>query len=347
MAESPAGVRRLPAPSIGALALLQHVSNFWLCRALWVAAELGLADALAEGPKTPAELARRTGCQEDPLRRLLRALAPANVFADCGDGRYDLTPLSEVLREGVPGSLRAYVRTELGGERYAAWGELLHSLRTGEPGFDRALGMPFWEFFSRNPERARIFDQAMVALSHAVIETVLDVSDFSGVKTVVDVGGGQGGLLLHLLRAHPEMQGVLYDRAAVVEGARKEIEAAGLAGRCRAQAGDFFESVPDGADRYLLKLVIHDWPDELAIRILRACRRAMHAASRLVLIEAVVPEGAAPHPSRLLDLSMLAVTGGRERTAAEYEALLAAADLRRVRVAPTLGPMSLIEAAPC
>lgn len=326
------------------VAMMQMISGFWISRAICVFAQLGLADQMKDGPRSTGELSALTGTYEPSLRRLLRALATIGVLDENSDDRFVLNALSETLRTDVQGSLRSTAISELGGENYAAWGDLLHSIKTGEVAFDHVFGMSLWESLQRNPEDARIFNDSMTQAATETNEAILASYDFSGVKKIVDVGGGHGALLTSLLLEYPEMEGILFYTPSVIEGARSYFDAAGLADRCEAVAGDFFTRVPAGADAYILKWIMHDWNDERALAILRNCRRAMVDNARLLLMEMVIPAGNEPHFGKFVDLNMMVITGGRERSEEEFRELLDASGFRLVRVVPTNCPISIIEA---
>ena len=332
----------LPPPQA---AMLQMISGFWVSRAIYVAAKLGLADHLKEGPRTAAELVALTEAHAPSLYRVMRALASVGVLVEDEQGRFSSTPLLATLQSDVPGSMRAFAMTELGEEHYPAWGELLYSVQTGEIAFDHAFGMPVWEYYAQHPENARIFNDAMSGLSEATTAAVLAAYDFSSINKLVDVGGGHGRLLTAILNANPKMTGVLFDSPSVIEGAQSQIEAAGIGNRCELAAGDFFQSVPSGGDAYILKWIIHDWNDEKSVTILKNCHQAMAEGSKLLLVEAVVPRGSEPHFSKFVDLNMLVMTGGCERTEDEYRKLLASAGFKLTKIIPTASPMSVIEAA--
>ncbi len=325
------------------VAMLQMISGFWISRAIYVAAKLGIADHLGDGHKTANELAAATGTHAPSLYRVLRALASVGVFTEDEKRGFTLTPLSETLRTDAPGSLRAFATVELGEEHYPAWGELMHSVKTGEIAFDRAFGMPVWKFFEQNPENAKTFNDAMTGMTLAVNDAVLSSYDFSSISKIVDVGGGHGSLIASILKANPQMRGVLFDAPPVIEGASHRIGEEGITERCEVIAGDFFESVPSGGDAYILKWIIHDWDDERSVTILKNCHQAMAENGRLLLVEAVVPHGSEPHFSKFIDLNMLVMTGGRERTGDEYRTLLEASGFKLTRIIPTDSPMSVIE----
>lgn len=328
------------------IAMLQMISGFWISRAIYIIAKLGIADHLAGGPKTAEEIAAATGTHSGAIYRIFRALSSVGVLTEEADQRFGLTPLSETLRTDAPGSLRAFATVELGEEHYPAWGELLYSVKTGEIAFDKHFGMPIWEFFAKNPENARTFDDAMTNVSLAIKDAILASYDATTIRKLADIAGGHGSLLAAILKSNPEMKGVLFDLPGVTEGARKRIEAEGLSDRCEVIAGSFFESVPEGADAYIMKWIIHDWDDERSIAIFKNIRRAIAEGGKLLLVEAVVPPGSEPHFSKFIDLNMLVMTGGRERTEEEYRRLLEAGGFKLTKVIPTDSPMSIIEAAP-
>jgi hypothetical protein len=329
--------------------LLQMMNGYRVMQALYAAAALGLADLLAEGPRHSDDLAQAAAAHPPSLRRLLRALASLEVVAETTGGRFALTPLGACLRSGVPGSLRAAAIFFGDKRHWSAWGKLVDSVRTGETVWGPRSGQAFFEMAARDPQGAAIFNDAMTSMTGVLNAAVVDAYDFSGIGVLVDVGGGHGALLCGILAANPDLRGIVFDIAPVIEGTRARIAAAGLGGRCEAVAGDCFRSVPRG-DAYILKAIIHDWTDELSIAILANCRRAMAAGGRLLLAERVVPERIDATPETqgavLGDLNMLLLSGGCERTEDEYRVLLSAAGLRLARVVPTASPLSLIEAVP-
>jgi hypothetical protein len=324
--------------------MLQMITGFWVSRAIYVAAKLGLADLVKDRPKTADELARLTGTHAPSLYRALRALAGVGVFADDGQGRFAQTPLSETLRSDTPGSLRAMAMVELGQEHFPAWGNLMHSVKTGEIAFDNLFKQNAWEYYARNPEEASNFNKAMKGLTEMVNQAVLSAYEFSGVNKVVDVAGGTGGLISAILTNHPQMRGVLFDLPSVIAEARPQLDAAGVRDRCETASGDFFESVPAGGDAYVMKWIIHDWDDAKSTVILENIRKAMNENGKLLLIETVVPEGNQPDLSKFLDLNMMVMTGGRERTEAEFDSLLAASGFKLRRVIRTASPICVLEA---
>jgi hypothetical protein len=332
-----------PTPPPPAQVVLQMTTGVWTAQALWAAALLGVADQLASGPKTREELAAATRTLPGPLYRVLRALACVGVFAEQPDGRFANTPASETLRSDVPGSLRAYVVFVGQPWHVAAFGELLHSLRTGRPAVERVIGKPIWDFFASNAEQARIFNEGMTGIIAETVEAVREAYDFGGIETLVDVGGGLGVLLGAILAANPTLCGVLFDQPSVVGGAAATFARLGVTARATAVGGDFFQEVPRG-DAYILSHIIHDWDDERSIAILRTIHRCAAPGARLLLVEAVIPTGNEFSFGKLLDLEMLALPGGVERTEAEYRSLLGAGGFRLARVLPTRAPTNIVEA---
>lgn len=321
-------------------------TNLVIARALYAFAKLGIADLLNDKPTTSEELASVAGVDARALYRLLRALSTADVVSESEDHRFTLGPLGEALRSDTPDSLRAW--TIFSGEPFylQAWEQIVHSLRTAESAWEHVHGTSIFEYFGQHPEAGQIFDQAMTNLSAAEAAAILDAYDFSSVRKLADIGGGQGLLLSTILEAHPTMTGLLFDRPDAVEGIEARLQEEGLAARCEIVAGDFFVSVPTGADAYLLKYVIHDWDDEKSLAILANCRRAMADGTRLLLVETVVPPPGEPHFAKLQDLEMMVVTGSQERTIEEYSRLLEQADLELARVLPTSETASILEAFP-
>jgi DNA-binding CsgD family transcriptional regulator len=306
------------------------------------AAELRIADLLAQGVQTTEELAERTGTHAPSLRRLLRALAGLGVLTQTGPERFELAQLGQQLRADVPGSVRELVRMRLGSDTWLSWDELVASVRTGDTGWDRVHGMTLYQVHERRPEQAATFNAAMSQQSRAVAPAILAASDFSRFGAVVDVGGGDGTFLAELLRAHPGMHGVLVDLPAGLDGAAGTLTAAGVADRCQVVPGDFFTSVPGGGDAYVMKQILHNWEDEQAIAILRNCRKAMAPTARLLVLERVLPDLVSRDDRQveplLLDIQMLVVTGGRERTEPEFRGLFEAAGFTLTALTEPLPP---------
>ena len=324
------------------LAMNQMLTGYWVSQALYVAAKLGIADLLTPGSKSTKELATATKCHPSSLYRLLRALASVGVFAEDGPGRFVLTPLAQCLRSDLPGSQRGLAIMS-GEEHYRAWGELLYSVQTGQPAFDKLYGMPVFDFLSKHPEQAKIFDAAMVGVHGRETAALIEAYDLSGITVLADIGGGNGSLLTGVLQKYPAMRGLLYDLPPVVERATANLQAARLLERCQVIGGSFFESVPSGADAYLMRHIIHDWDDAKAVSILRNVHRVIGKDGRLLVVEGVIPPGNDPSFGKLLDLTMLVVPGGKERTEDEYQALYRAAGFDLTRIVPTKAEVSVIE----
>ena len=333
------------------LTLMNMINGAWLSQAIAVAAKLAIPDLLADGPKTSAALAESTETHAGSLHRLLRTLASAGVFAEDEDGRFRLTLIGELLRTGVPGSVRGFARMMNEDYRTPAYAGLLDAVKTGEGAFTRAYGMTLFSFLEQHPKHAKTFNKAMIAVTGHVALATIAAYDFSQFGRVVDVGGGNGQLIAAILAAHPNMRGIVFDLATGVEGASRYLAEAGVADRCQVVAGDFFKSVPSGADAYLLKGVVHDWDDQHSVQILANCRRAIPANDKLLIVERVMParvEATPEHLSASLgDLNVLVLTSGRERTASEYVDLLATSGFELRRTLPITGTVSVIEAVPC
>ena len=334
-----------PALTLRQLALVMRAS-----RALYAAAELGVADLLAGGPMASAELAARAKSDPQSMRRLLRALVAQGIFEEVGPDRFALNAAGELLRQDAPASQRAGVLFSAGGTAWQLWSDFLECVRTGQPAVERAFGKTVFERNAENAAESALFSQAMAAFSAAVSAPVIAAYDFAPFRCIGDVGGGTGRLLADILAANPAAQGILFDLPEVVAAAPPLLAAGGVAERCRIVGGSFFEAVPAGADAYLLKAVLHDWDDARCGAILANCRKAMAPAARLLILERVMPETALRGravEAYLLDLEMLLMTpGGRERSESEFRAMLSAAGFETTRILPTTAPVSVIEARP-
>lgn len=332
------------------LALYHLATGHYLSHALSLAAKLGIADLLADGPRHSNDLAEATRTNAPALNRVLRLLATAGVFAEQEDGAFVLTPIGAALRAGVPASARAMVLLFAGARIQQSWRDLEYSVRTGNPAFrQRGVDDPFKDP-ARTPEDAAAFDAAMADITKLTAAAVAASYDFRPLHTLVDVGGGNGALLIGILKAYPHLHGIVFDQPAVAERARTEITKAELRGRCDAVGGDFFETVPGGADGYIVKHVIHDWPDDRAVTILRNCRRGVHPGGRLLIVEGVYPprvdESLASRGAAKNDVNMLVNTGGRQRSEAEFRLLYEAAGFQLERIVPTEARVSVIEGTP-
>lgn len=323
--------------------LRRKIMGFIVAQAIHAVTEAGVVDALAGGPLPVDGLAAATGTDPDALRRFLRALTAEGVFAEQPAGTFALTELGDLLRSDTPGSLRHF-STLMVGEAYQVWELAGHSLRTGESAFATRFGKPLFDWLGDHPHKAAEFDAAQAGLVALRLLPLLDRA-WSGVSTVVDVGGGNGSLLARLLERHPHLSGTLLDQPHAVDQARGTLARAGVDGRCRLVPGDFFAAVPEGADVYVLAQILHDWDDEQAARILARCRAAMPDHARLLVLEQAIADDGQPHPAKLLDLHMLVLLGGRERTETEWRTLLGGAGFAVTDISHH-ARSSLIEARP-
>jgi hypothetical protein len=333
----------MPAADPPPVQLMRLIDGFVTTQLIYVAAKLGVPDMLADGPRTGPEIADAAGADRDALVRVLRGLVTDEVLAEEADGRFALTPLGECLR-----SMRGAALAR-GDVYYDAAAGLLATVREGGTSFEHVHGERFFDHLARHPEREAAFQESMAARSEQEARDVVAAYDFSGVRRLVDVGGGRGVLLAEILRAHPAMHAVLTDREAAIPAARAYLDAASVGERADCVAADFFETVPAGTDAYVLSRVIHDWDDDDAARILTTCRRAMSPQSRLLVVEAILPERALDRPAAIrMDLHMLLLLGARERTEAEFTHLLEGAGFRVQRVVMTasVAGLGIVEAAP-
>jgi hypothetical protein len=337
-----------PDPSIE---LMRLVTGAWAARLVHTAVELGIADHLADRPRGVDFLAAQIGAHAPSLARLLRALTAIGVLHETEERLYSLTSLSVTLRSNVPGSMRAWVLLAFSDDQGTAWQALSHAVRTGELAFRHIFGTDMWTRLAERPEAARLFDEAMQSLTQGANGRLITNYPFKKFAWIVDVGGGNGSLLLPVLERHPAMRATIFDLPHVADAARSRIAAAGLSDRCAAVGGDAFVAVPAGADAYVLKGVIHDWEDKEAIAILRTCRAAMSDGSKLILIERILPEQIDPDDALtrakfIHDINMMVNPGGRERTEAEFRKLLSQAGLKLTCVLGMPGPQVVMEVDP-
>ncbi|GAA6623127.1 methyltransferase [Scytonema sp. NUACC26] len=326
--------------------ILQMMNGFWMTQCIGVAAQLGVADRLIEGAKSVETLAESMNVDAQSLYRLLRALASVGIFLESEPRQFQLTPMADYLRSDVPNSIQGLAIWS-GGEptHWQMWGNLLYSVRTGKPAFEQVTGMPFFAYTGQNPEFAAIFDQAMTSASAIFNPAIVHAYDFSSINTLVDIGGGQGTFLAAILQANPHLNGIVYDLPQVTEGAKSYMEKLGLQNRCQAIGGNFLESVPEGGDAYILKNTLTNWDDKHAIQILQNCYCVMPQGAKLLMVQSVIEPGNQSNLGKFTDLEMLLVTsGGRERSATEFEQVLNAVGLQLARIIPTQCPSSLIEA---
>ena len=319
------------------------ITGYWISQAIYAAAKFGIADHLKDGSKSVDELAEATSTNADALYRLLRALASKGIFAEGEPRQFSLTQLAEPLQNDVPGSKRALALMS-GDQQYRAWAEIEYSIQTGETAFDKVFGKPIFDYLGEHEDKARIFDAAMTGIHGRESNAILNAYDFSGGGVLADIGGGNGSQITSVLEKHTTMKGILFDLPHVVDRAKERLATAGLLDRCEVVDGNFFESVPRGADAYMMRHIIHDWDDDKSLTILQNCHAAMSPESKLLIVESVIPAGNEPFGGKLLDLVMLLIPGGRERTEDEYRTLLEKAGFELSRIVPTSTEISVIEA---
>jgi hypothetical protein len=332
-----AAADRVPEPA----QMQQMLAGFQISQALYVVAKLGVATALADGSRTIEELVAATGANGDALWRIIRTLASVGIFRTCGE-RVGATPLGLTLAEGHPDSVRDIALFWME-THYAPFGELLHTATTGENVASRYYGKPFMDWTASTPATAEIQTRAMASVTQGLRAGMFDDYSLPEGNLVADIGGADGAMISELLARNPDRRGIVFDKPQVIPAAREVLTDRGLADRVDTVSGDFFESVPQ-ADVYVLSYVIHDWDDQSCLRILRTIKNAAAPGAHLVIVETVIPPGDIPHPAKLIDLTMLAMTTGRERTAGEYEKLLGAAGFTMERIVPSPSPFSFIEA---
>jgi hypothetical protein len=323
--------------------MVQLLAGFQLSQALYAAAKLGLADCLRGGPRDAAAIAAEAGADAQSVHRLLRALASIGVFTETEDELFGLTPLGETLTQDSPASMRdlAIMWMET---HYGPFGGLLDTVRTGRCAATTFYGEPFFSWLGGHPEQVERFSRAMANLTGGIKLGAIGSYDFSGAGRIVDVGGADGAVLAHILAGTPTATGIAFDLPHVVAEAESRLAVHGLGERLRLAAGDFFTAVPEGADTYLLSMILHDWSDAEASRLLASIKAAAPAGARLIAFELVVPDGGGPHMAKMIDLTMLGMLNGRERTQAEYRTLLEQAGFKFEAVTPTPTPVSIITA---
>jgi DNA-binding transcriptional ArsR family regulator len=325
-------------------AMMEMITNAWAAQAITAAADLGIADALAKAPMTADELADAVDADADTLSRLLRALSSRGVFRRRRDGRFELTPLGDTLRSDSDVSLRAFARFLGSPQEREHWSHITDSIRTGRATVPELRGKSYFEYLAEQPELDEIFNNAMTDISELAISPVIAAYDFSRYATIVDVAGGHGRLLSAVLNATPQARGILFDQPHVVAGASALLEEHRVADRVKLVEGSFFENVAEGGDAYLLKHIIHDWPDDEAVQILANIRKAAGLGKHVLIVEFVIPRHNREFPGHWMDLEMHIGAGARERTAAQYSRLLSRAGFRMTRVVETVSPISIVEA---
>ena len=326
--------------------LMRLINGYQVSQAVHAAATLGVADQLKDGPKSYDTVAQACGAHPRSLYRLLRALAAVGVFHESGNKEFSLTPLGVCLTSDAPGSTRNYARWIGTPGQWGSWGNLLHSIKSGETALRFAYGVDAWTYRMQHPEEQAVFDSAMSGNSRSEAQAVLEAFDFSRFSCVVDVGGGQGLLLKTILLAFPATRGILFDQPQVIASVDQTLASAELAQRCQIVAGNFFESVPENCDAYVMKVIIHDWDDRTSVDILRTCRRAMAPTARLVVIERVVGLPNEMPEAKFSDLNMMVQYGAMERTRQEFDDLLKIGGFKITEIVPTRSPLSIIVAQP-
>jgi O-methyltransferase domain/Dimerisation domain len=324
--------------------VMQLATGYIASTATYLAVKLRIADRLAAAPQTTADLAKEANVNEDALYRVLRTLTSLGVFEETAPRTFGNNLPSSMLRSGAQGSLYDMALWMSDPFHFQVYADALYSVETGKPAVEKTFGMPVFEYFPRNPQESEIFNNAMTMFSGMVIPAVLEVYDFSGIGTLVDVAGGHGRVLTSILEKYPAMRGVLFDLEHVVAGAYPGIDRLGLANRCTTATGDFFKAVPQGGDAYIMKHIIHDWNDAEAITILKNIRSAMNPGGRVILLESVIAPGSQPDFGKIIDLEMLLMPGGRERTEQEFRVLFERAGFTLTRIVPTKSPLSVVEA---
>ena len=316
--------------------LQQMIVGFWVSRAIYAAAKYQLPDLLKDGPKTSDELAAASGTHAPSVYRLLRALASAGIVEEHEGRRFSSTPVFATLESGRPGTMRYFAMAELGQEHYSAWEEFPHSIATGEMAFTHKFKQEVWEYYAKNAEHAGIFNNSMTSLTQWAIGAVLAAYDFTPYRKTIDIGGGHGAFLEAVLGVNLEARGVLFDAPPVIAGVQPHP-------RYSATAGDFFKAVPAGGDLYMMKWIIHDWNDEQSVRILSNIRKVMAPGAKVILVEAVLEPPPGNPMKNFIDLNMMVMTGGSERTEAEYRSIYDRAGLTVTRLVPTDSPFSIVE----
>lgn len=320
-------MEKLPQKPELSFKMYELISGYWVACCIHTVSKLDIADKLANGPKTLSELAKETESDEPSLYRLLRAVTSVGIFEEKADGTFALNDFGATLLTDVPGSVKPWALANLG-EHFPAFGDLTYGVKTGKVPFDHAHGIPVWDYYQQNPDAGVNLAKAMAGMSGAVLKAIIDAYDFTPYKTLLDIGGGNGALMFAVLEATPNSNGIIFDQEYIADLTSKSIPEE-LAGRCTTAAGSFFEKIPAGADLYMSKWVIHDWNDEESIQILKNVHDAMPKGAKLLIIDSVIPDDSQnkPHAGKLLDINIMAMTTGKERTLSEFKTLIEKAGL--------------------
>jgi hypothetical protein len=323
--------------------LFQLMTGHIVASAVNIAAQLGIADRIANGPRTTADLARECEVNEAALYRVLRALASLGVFEEVSPRTFGLTPAAAALQDGP---LRWMALWIAGQFNFRVYSNAMHSVKTGESAVPATVGTPIFDYFASQPALSKIFNDAMTGFSATIVPAIIDAYDFTGITTLVDIAGGHGAVLTSVLDKYPSMKGILFDLDHVIEGATARLATQKAGSRVTTASGDFFKAIPGGGDAYIMKHIIHDWDDERAGLILKNIRAVLPKAGRVILLESVIPAGNEPGLGKIIDLEMLVMPGGKERTEEEFRALFSGAGFELTRIVPTKSPVSVIEAKP-
>ena len=331
--------KKLVPPQV---ALLEMISGMWVAKSIGVVAALGIADIMDDGYNDIKEVAKKAKCNPDALYRVLRALSTVGIFSESPEKKFALTPVGMCLRKDHPQSMRsmAMFQTEI---NWKNWAELRYSVETGNCAAEKALGMKPFDYLAKNPKDAEVFDNAMVNISKMEVETILAAFDFSRFKTIADIGGGYGFFLSSILSVNPSSDGILFDMPHVIEDAKLFLKKNEMEKRIKTFSGSFFETIPEGADAYVMKHIIHDWSDAESNKILKNIHKVMKSSARLIVIEPVIPNPNVADFSKFLDLEMLVVTTGKERTREEFEQLFHDAGFKLLNICPTASMANVIE----
>lgn len=320
--------------------IMQFILSKWISKPIYVAAELGIADILSDGPKRIDKIAHLSGTHSSTLYRIMRALACLGIFREIDDKTFELTPMAECLKTGA---LRPIARMMHSDWHDRAWDNLLYSVKSGKASFDNAFGMPVFQWFKENPEAENIFNQANAVKAATSHRAIVDSYDFSGIETLVDIGGGIGALMVEVLKSNPAMKGIIAERPTILKEAQKFIEQNELTERCTALECDFFKEIPVNSSAFLMSHILHDWEDEKAIKILKNCHSAMTSDEKIIVVESVVPDNNEFSIAKLLDLEVLVIGGGKERTESEFRLLFESSGFKLSRIVQTRESISIIE----